>query len=617
MDDTIQKPVRWQDWAAIGGRLLIVAGISLAIYLWRTQNNILEPTEGLALAAGISIGLLAVVAATIFVPQLEQVTPFALILADWVIAGIFINTIDATPGLIVFGVANILLIAGLIRFGPLWGSMQATGVLGIAVGFILLTTEADDIDLLIDAHGVSLLISTGLAVSTMVWVLARARYDYGDKVALGQLVKARAEQLQEMEKRASTITQMTDTLTGTLNFEKILNAALDIGLISVRRRSDQRVVSLVLLFRDNDRLYISDYRGLSFAEERKSLSGSSGAIAKALQDASPVVVGDPYKDPELRELNMKNMRSVVIIPLRAHYENYGVLIYGSEERNAFPPDHVHTLHAIGMQATVALQNAVLYNSLMSEKERIIQMEEDARKSLVRDLHDVPTQTISAVVMRLRIVQRLMEQDSPEVPSEIDEIAGMAQRATEEIRHVLFKLRPLALESQGLTAALGQLSDKMLKTYKQNMTIKVGPQVEQSLDETQQGALFYLIEEAVNNARKYAEAETIAVQIVRQKNIIAIRIADNGKGFDVEAVNAGYDERGSFGMVNMRERAELLNGSLNLKSTPGKGTTITVIIPIDLSDAANNNGRQGELSATRMADSARNRVERMVRGTTQY
>ena len=105
--------------------------------------------------------------------------------------------------------------------------------------------------------------------------------------------------------------------------------------------------------------------------------------------------------------------------------------------------------------------------------------------------------------------------------------------------------------------------------------------------------------------------------MRQKNIIAVRIADNGKGFDVEAVNAGYDDRGSFGMVNMRERAELLNGSLNLKSAPGKGTTITVIIPIDLSNGADADGWQGELNSTRMAERTRNRVERMVRRSTEY
>jgi len=617
MDDTTLKPVRWQDWAALGARLLYVIGFALAVYVWRTQGDSLDPTEGLAVTVGVAVAVLVIICATIFAPNIEDMTTFALLVGDWIIIGLFINFLNAEPEILVFGAANVMIVMGVIRLGTLWGGIQATGVLAITLGFVIFTAEIDDINLLLDQYALSIIFSVALLVTTYVWAVARGRYDYSNKRALGEVINARADQLEEMEKRAQTITQMTNALTGTLNFQKILDAALDVGLISVRQRNDQRVVSLVLLFRDNDRLYVSDYRGLSFVEDNKSISGTEGAIAQALTEAQPVVIDDPAKDPELRELAMKNMRSIIIIPLRAHYDNYGVLIYGSEARKAFPDDHVHTLHAIGMQATVALQNAVLYSSLMGEKERIIQMEEDARKALVRDLHDVPTQTIAAVVMRLRIVQRLIERDSDEIPQEIAEIEEMAQRASEEIRHVLFKLRPLALESQGLTAALNQLSEKMLKTYKQNMSVKVGPEVEDFLDETQQGALFYLIEEAVNNARKYAEAQVIGVQIVRQKNIIAVRIADNGKGFDADAVNASYDERGSFGMVNMRERAELLNGSLNLKSTPGKGTTITVIIPIDMSSLNGASDRQSELNSTKMAERTRNRVERMVRRPSQY
>ncbi len=218
--------------------------------------------------------------------------------------------------------------------------------------------------------------------------------------------------------------------------------------------------------------------------------------------------------------------------------------------------------------------------LMEEKERIIQMEEDARKALVRDLHDIPTQTVSAVAMRIRIIMRLMERNPDEVPSELEQVEQMALRATEEIRHVLFKLRPLALESQGLGAALDQLAEKMQKTYKQNVAVRVHPDVELFLDETKQGALFYLIEEAGNNAWKYAEAKLIKVTIERKDEELIVRIADNGVGFDSEAVDANYDERGSFGMVNMRERAELIDGTLKLKSIPGKGTTITVVIPVD-------------------------------------
>ena len=182
-------------------------------------------------------------------------------------------------------------------------------------------------------------------------------------------------------------------------------------------------------------------------------------------------------------------------------------------------------------------------------------------------------------MRLGIIPKMLERTPEDVPDEIELIRNMTLRATEEIRHVLFKLRPLVLESRGLSAALKQLADKFQQTFNQGMQTHVEPQVEHLLDVSQQGAIFHLIEEAANNARKYAKAEMIRASVTIQEDSIVVRITDNGEGFDVESVSDTYDNRGSFGMVNMRERAELLDGVLDLKSVIGRGTQITAFIPV--------------------------------------
>ena len=100
----------------------------------------------------------------------------------------------------------------------------------------------------------------------------------------------------------------------------------------------------------------------------------------------------------------------------------------------------------------------------------------------------------------------------------------------------------------------------------------------------QGVVFFIVEEAVNNARKHAQAEHIWVNLRPfEKEMVLLEIRDDGVGFDVAAVNRSYDQRGSLGMVNLRERTELVNGVLNIQSTPGKGTLVQVFIP--LSDEA--------------------------------
>ncbi|HEX2697035.1 MAG TPA: ATP-binding protein, partial [Anaerolineales bacterium] len=103
-----------------------------------------------------------------------------------------------------------------------------------------------------------------------------------------------------------------------------------------------------------------------------------------------------------------------------------------------------------------------------------------------------------------------------------------------------------------------------------------------LEMGKQGVIFYIIEEAVNNARKHANAANIWVRLKPfQQGAALLEIEDDGMGFDVDAINKSYDKRAStsLGMVNLRERTELVNGLLNVQSTIGKGTKISVYIPL--------------------------------------
>lgn len=148
--------------------------------------------------------------------------------------------------------------------------------------------------------------------------------------------------------------------------------------------------------------------------------------------------------------------------------------------------------------------------------------------------------------------------------------------------MLFTLRPLILESQGLAAAVQAMADKMMETYAQKVTLNIEERVTSQLEMGKQGVIFYIIEEALNNARKHASAPVIAVNLRQMDNDIALlEIVDNGLGFDVKAITQGYDKRAnsSLGMVNLRERAELVNGLLQIDSMPGQGTKVQVYIPL--------------------------------------
>jgi signal transduction histidine kinase len=146
--------------------------------------------------------------------------------------------------------------------------------------------------------------------------------------------------------------------------------------------------------------------------------------------------------------------------------------------------------------------------------------------------------------------------------------------------MLFTLRPLVLENQGLTAALSQLADKMKESYDQPVTVRVSRDAERYLDTHQQGVIFYIIEEAVGNARKHAQANMITVNVYKQEDVILVNISDNGVGFDTtEAEQKAMERGGHLGMINLRERAEMVGGTLRMESARGRGTSITVVVPI--------------------------------------
>lgn len=571
----------WRDWTLFGLYWLFLVVISLTILLSNAQNGVEIPVTDLAVGFAIGTVINLILAGMIVVEGLNRGIPYMVILGSWILVAAYTIIVQA-EAILITGAAGTLIMIGLLYLGPGWGSVQTIGAIISSILGIAYVNDFENLASLPDTYLLPMAIIALIAISTGAWVYARHQGGTAEQKALRERVGENQQQIEDMRERIHALSDMSVAMTGTLNFERILDSALDIGRMSLRGDIDkQRMVSIVMLFRSDGTLQFVTSRGLNHIDEHRHISGTDGIIAEALDEGMPTVGKDPYKDPELKPINgFQGLRSILVIPLRAHYDNYGALVYASSAPDAFNTDHVDTLNAIGVQATIALQNAVLYNNLMAEKERIIQMEEDARKALVRDLHDIPTQTISAVAMRIRIAQRMMEKTPDEVMPELKNIEEMALRATEEIRHVLFKLRPLALESQGIAAALDQLSEKMQKTFGQAMAVRVHPDVDAYLDTTQQGALFYLIEEAANNARKYAQAEIISVTIAPQDNHLVVRIVDNGIGFDTESVNAKYDERGSFGMINMRERAELIDGRLSLKSVPGKGTAITVMIPIE-------------------------------------
>jgi signal transduction histidine kinase len=385
--------------------------------------------------------------------------------------------------------------------------------------------------------------------------------------------------------RLRAVYSLTTTLLTTLNYQRVLECALDLSLSALNTdpeaAADDRLACAVLLFGQGETLTVGSARRLTPADMRVELNGRTGAISQSIDQDKPVLVKNVEADPELtRFVSFHKSREIYCFPLRSGFNAYGVLLFAHPEPGYFGSDRREILDILGRQAVIAIQNARLYQDVVDEREHMLEVQEEARKKLARDLHDGPTQSVSAIAMRVNMAQRILAKDPKAVAEELVRIEDLARRTTKEIRHMLFTLRPLVLESQGLEAALQSMAEKMKETFSQNVQINVQENGLQNLEVGKQGVIFYIVEEAVNNARKHARADHIWVNLRNfEKEIALLEIRDDGVGFDVAAVYRAYDQRGSLGMVNLNERTELVNGVLDLQSAPGKGTRVLVYIPL--------------------------------------
>ncbi len=452
----------------------------------------------------------------------------------------------------------------------------------VAGGFI-----SGEMNLLVTAVGVILTLLLGTVFGFISQQLYKRWQDERKKQ-----IAAREKQQRVENDRLRAIYNLSLALTSTLSYKRVMDSVLDLSVNALHvEESDpegqviqgnDRIVSAILLFRGEE-LMVGSARRFTQADMRATFPAKAGLLSKVIEEGDALTVSSVASDPELgRIVGLSNCKSVYCFPLRSGFNVYGAMLFGHPDANYFTRERSDILGIIGRHAFIAIQNARLYQDLADEKERITEVQEEARKKLARDLHDGPTQSVAAMAMRVNLARRMIDRDTNAAKEELEKIEDLARRTTKEIRHMLFTLRPLVLESQGLKAALQAMADKMKETYGQDVIIQVDEKLAEQLEMGKSGVIFYIAEEAVNNARKHAQASHIWVRLNplrRQPDIAQLEIADDGVGFDINATMKSYDKRGSLGMINLRERAELVNGLLNIESEPGRGTKIQVYIPL--------------------------------------
>jgi signal transduction histidine kinase len=464
-----------------------------------------------------------------------------------------------------------------LRLGIEAGLASAVPITFAYGSFAIIDPEFNSLERLYQV-GMNVLLLLGVAC--VIGLIHRQQKIIQERIGSTEL-----QSLRRSNERAKAIYEMASTLSATLNYKRVLTTMLDLSLMGLTEVTgpDTSLVGLILLFEEEgnfERLKVHAGRNIPRSDENRVVSGQSGLIARAIYTAEPAVSDRISSDPVLSQfVSLQNARGAICAPLRAGFDTFGVVIFASSSQNYFTHEHAELLNTFCSQAVIALKNAQLYQDLQAEQQKILEKESEARHKLARELHDGPTQTISAIAMRLNFIRMMLqkEQNTHKIEKEVAKIEELARKTTQEVRTLLFTLRPVVLETQGLVAALEQYAERLQQTDELNVEIDPGS-YDGQLSKESEGVAFAVIEEAVANAKKHAHANRILVRLRVDGNLFTTEIRDDGVGFDPEAAQRRR-EAGHMGLLNMEERAELVGGRCSIQSQPGSGTVVCLDIPL--------------------------------------
>jgi two-component system NarL family sensor kinase len=270
----------------------------------------------------------------------------------------------------------------------------------------------------------------------------------------------------------------------------------------------------------------------------------------------------------------EGLRYHATIPIYAHDKPLGVMNVAGPEWRSFDPDELQFLYTIGYQLGIAVERSRLYN----ESRRLAAFEE--RNRLAREIHDTLAQGLTAIALNLEAADAVLEGDSDAARQKVRRALDLARLNLAEARRSVLDLRAAPLEGRSLARALADLAADLNREHAERsdgprIVFSAGPGVEGLAARVEVG-LYRIAQEALNNALRHAQAQRVTVRLERRGADVRLTIADDGQGFDPQHVQPSV--HGGFGLVGLRERARLLNGTLEITTAPGAGTQLTVTVP---------------------------------------
>lgn len=386
-----------------------------------------------------------------------------------------------------------------------------------------------------------------------------------------RLYQQRTHQLQ-VER---SVIKVTEEVTSELELDRVLPKVMEIAVDLAG--ADGGVIAL--LDEEQNVIRYPYVHRLSPELVDVTVSRGEGVSGQVITRGEPMVIDDyaayPHAVPAFVEAGLT---SVAIVPVVSGDRTFGALsVLSIDGAKAFSDREIAVLTAIGRQAGIAIENAYLYENMRYYARQITQAQENERRRIARELHD---DTIQSLVALSRQLEALNASHGP-LPSEATERVRELQKVTREMiermRRFSQDLRPSILDDLGLLPTLDELTTELNRQEGIEAELRVrgeGRRLSSEMELT----LFRIVQEALNNVRKHADASHVVITVDISESAVNVTVEDDGKGFDPPMMIDHPTAGGKLGLIGMHERARLLRGSLSIDSKPGEGTRVSVNVP---------------------------------------
>lgn len=384
------------------------------------------------------------------------------------------------------------------------------------------------------------------------------------------------------------LSHISGAMTGLQDLNDILSVALD----NVLEMINGTIGGILLQDEENEKLYYHIHRGLSdrYAREMR-LSIGEGIAGRVAQTGEPILLEDVSVDTRTFHLDLvstEGIKGFVSIPLKGKNAVVGVMNVASHEAGRFGEDDVYLLSSIGEYLGTAIEQARLYEQLAEARERYrallqhaLNAQEEERRRIARELHDETTQAITSLTLSLQAMTEMAEMKDigdDEFVERLKKTHSYAVHAGNEIVKLMKELRPTLLDELGLPAAIYRYAMDTLKAKGITVSIEFKG-TDERLPPKIEVTLFRITQGLVGNILEHSEAKKASIKLECNTGECTLRIEDDGKGFDVNKLTRVESSGRGAGLFTVKERVSLLDGTCHIDSQPGKGTRVTMQIPL--------------------------------------